>query len=215
MDYNTLIASKSTPGSIANWLNSANLVSVAPTIVEEAEAFIYRRLRHFRMHQEVEDYLDPGDDSIEMPANYLEDRIFRLTGIYSQRLTRKTPEEVKDAYNYDGSGNRVPQQPMIYYNSADRLKMDSPADKPYTYELVYYAQPFSLSVTNVTNWLLQFYPRLFRCACMVGAAEFMKDSGVGNYDRTYWEQQAMDEIGTAQAESDRSVRSMQVGAILI
>jgi hypothetical protein len=50
---------------------------------------------------------------------------------------------------------------------------------------------------------------------MAAACEFAKDNGQGQYDRTYWDQLAQDEIDKAQAESDRARRGTVAGAILI
>lgn len=215
MDYTTLIGAKTLSGSIANWLNSASLVPVAPTIVEEAESFVYRRLRHWRMLAEVTGTLTVGNDYLSISAitNYLEDKTLRLQGlvnnsVYNQRIMRRTPEQVKQAYSYDSSGTRVNQTPQIFYNNGTQFKFDSPPDLAYPYELMFYQQPAALSV-SLTNWVTTYYPKMFRYACMVGAAEFMKDAGVGNYDRTYFEQEAEKEIAVAMIESDRQQRSLE------
>lgn len=221
MDYTTLVASKSTAGSIANWLNSSLLQDAAPTIIAEAESFVYRRLRHWRMITETTGVLTVNQDYLLISAvtRYLEDKTLWLNGlvggtVYQQRVVRKTLEEVKANYQFSSAGSRVQQTPMIMYNNGTQLKFDSPPDLAYPYELTYYQQPAALSGSNTTNWLTDTYPRLLRCACMAGAAEFMKDSGTGNYDRTYWEENAMAEIDTAMAESDRAQRSLEVGMIL-
>jgi len=80
--------------------------------------------------------------------------------------------------------------------------------------LIYYQQLAALSSSG-DNFLTTMYPRLMRCACMAAASEFVKDSGQGNFDRTYWENEAEKEIMMAQAESDRQARSIVAGMILI
>lgn len=216
MDYTTLTADKNTAGSIANWANSSQLQAAASTIVAEAEAFIYRRLRHWQMLVEVNGVsMATGNDNIGVPANFLEVKSFYITGVNFAKLTLKTEEEVKAAYQYDGSGNRVNQQPEIFYFNSTQIKFDSPPDQDYPYEFVYYGQPTPLSASNPTNFLTATYPRLMRCACMSQASEFMKDAGMGNYDRTYWDQAALAEIDAAQTESDRSRRAIEVGMILV
>jgi hypothetical protein len=54
-----------------------------------------------------------------------------------------------------------------------------------------------------------------RLACMAAACEWAKDSGQGNFDRTYYDQLAQDEIDKAQAESDRAKRATIAGMMLI
>ena len=221
LSYSTLIADKSTDGSIARWLNHSSIQGDADNIVAEAEAWIYRDLRHWRMLTQTTGTMtaNPGGqptvtDYIPLPTDYLEDKVFYITGTNYQKMTRKTMEEVIASYGYDGNGYRIVQQPMIFYNDGTNINFDSPPDQAYPYLLNYYQQPASLATSNV-NWLTQFYPRLLRCACCMGAAEFMKDVGQGNYDRTYWAQQAAMELQKAQIESDRSVRSQEIGAIII
>jgi hypothetical protein len=220
INYTALVGSKTTDGSISSWLNHSAIQAVADTIVAEAEAAIYRELRHWRMLTSTTGTMtsNPGGQStvtdyIPIPADYLEDKVFYITGVNYQKMTRKTIEEVIAAYGYDGSGYRVVQQPMWYFNDQTNIKFDSPPDFAYPYLLYYYQQPASLATTN-TNFITQFYPRLLRCATCAAAAEFMKDAGVGNYDRTWWVEQFQIEIQKAQIESDRSVRSQEIGMIL-
>ena len=222
MDYTSLIGSSSTGGSIANWGNTSQLVSAAPTIVAEAESFIYRRLRHWQMVAELDGQTMTIDsDTLALPTTdsndnaiiFLEPKSLYIVGTNFSKLTMKTEEEVKSSYSYDSSGNRIQQMPEIYYFNATGIRMDSAADQAYPYELVYYQQLAPLSVTT-TNFLTSSYPRLVRCACMAAACEFMKDAGMGNFDRTYWAQAAMAEMQIAQAESDRAARAMEVGMIL-
>lgn len=220
LSYSSLIAPKSTVGSIAGWLNHSLIETNAPTIVFEAEAWIYRGLRHWRMVVQTTGAMtlnSPGGaspvDYIALPEDYLEDRVLYITGTSFQKQTRKTMEEVIAAYGYDGSGYRIVQQPMVYFSDSTNIKFDSPPDQAYPYLLYYYQQPQALATTNV-NWLTKFYPRLVRCATCMAAAEFMKDVGQGTYDRTYWAQQAQMELDKAQVESDHSVRSQNIGMIL-
>lgn len=215
MDYTQLIASDSTAGSIANWINHASAQASATSILEEAESLIYRKLRHWRMLAETTGVFSIGNDFITLPTRYLQDKTFFITGTNFQKLTRKLPEVVKLAYQYDGNGVRVNQQPLVFYNNATQFKFDSPSDLAYPYELMFFQQPEALGPSNLTNFLTVYYPRLMRCACMLGAAEFMKDIGQGNYDRTYWETETQIEIDKAQTESDMAVRSMEEGAVLV
>ena len=219
--WTTLTGASTVDGSIAGWLNHSSITGVADTIVADAEAFIYRDLRHWRMLTSTTGTFTSNaggsptvTDYIAIPADYLEDKVLYVTGIYYQKMERRTMEEVIAAYGYDGSGYRIPQQPMWYFNDQTNLKFDSPPDQAYPYLLYYYQQPQALSASNTTNFLTQFYPRLLRCACCALAAEYMKDAGQGNYDRSYWEQAAMLELSKAQVESDRSFRSQELGMIL-
>jgi len=222
ISYTTLIGAKTVAGSIAGWLNHDSVVAQAPTILMNAEAAIYRRLRHWRMLKKATASMtanNPGGasptDYIAIPSDYLEDKVIYLAGTNACKLTRKTMEEVISSYDYDGSGFRIPSRPVIYFNDATNILFDSPPDSAYPYLMYYYAQPAALDGSNLTNFITIFYPRLLQCTCCLMAAEFMKDVGVGNYDRTYWAQQAQAELDIANVESDRSTRSQELGMIIL
>jgi hypothetical protein len=143
----------------------------------------------------------------------LEPAMLLTTGQYFQIMPQKPYQDVVANWTYDGSGNRVKQQPLMYYFDSTYLQFDSPPDLTYTYAFLYFQQPAPLS-QSITNFITQYYPRLMRLCCMAAASEWAKDSGVGNYDRTYWDQLAQDEIDKAQEESDRARRATEAGMII-
>lgn len=214
MDYATLVNTSATAGSIANWINASTVQASAATIVAEAESFIYRRLRHWQMQTSATGSMTTGNDTIALPTNFLEPKTLYITGINYAKLTMKTEQEVKASYQYDGTGTRVSQKPSIFTFDSTGIRMDSPPDQTYPYELIYYVQPTALSSAS-TNWVTTYYPRLMRCACMIGACEFVKESGQGNFDRTYWEQATLAEIDVAAQESDRSQRAVEFAGIVL
>lgn len=215
MDYNQLVAGKGVPGSISTWVNDSRIPNDTPEIVLEAESWIYRRLRHWKMlTTPIAGTLVIGQDNIPNPADMLEPFFLVITGQFQQTIVQKTPQEVILNWAYDGNGNRVQQQPIMFYFDQANLNFDSPPDQAYPYAFVYFQQPAPLA-QSISNFLTQTYPRLMRCACMAAATEWMKDSGQGTFDRTYWDQLAMDEIEKAQMESDRAKRGTVAGAVLI
>lgn len=206
-------------GSVARFINhpsvSTQVNGDVVNIIQETESLLYRRLRHFRMLAPTTGTFTTSQSSLSLPSDYLEDKFFMITGTAYSKLTRKTMQELLSMYCYDGSGNRVVTQPNYYTNDYNSFQFDSPSDQTYPYLLYYYQQPLALSAANTSNFLLTTYPRLFRCATMAQAAEYMKDSGMGNYDRTYWVQMTEAEIDAAQKESDRQERSVDAGMQLI
>lgn len=216
MNYAQLVAANNQPGSIATWVNSSTIVKDAPEIVVEMESWVYRRLRHWRMLTDpIDGAMVIGQDYIDSPSDLLEPFLLWTTGQYQQIMPQVPAQQVIMAWQYTGTGTaRVQQQPRTYYQGNDTLRFDSPPDQTYDYNLIYFQQPAPLSETG-SNFLTNTYPRLVRCACMAAACEWMKDSGQGNYDRTYWDQAAQDEIDKAQEESDRAKRATVAGMILI
>lgn len=156
-----------------------------------------------------------GADQIAVPSDMLEPDVFMITGVNQQWLTMKTQEEVLANWQYDSSGNRVQQQPLIYYFNQSYIQLDSPPDQQYPYLLTYYQQPAALSGSNATNFLTSRYPRLLRAACMMAGAEWTKESNQGQYDRTYWMQIAQEALDKAQSDSDRAKRATSTSAVFI
>lgn len=220
MTWTQLTASKSTAGSVANWLNNSQVTSgtggVADTLLQEAMNWITGSgLKHWRAFTSATGTLTIGNDYIAQPSDFYEADIFYLTGLYFQRLDMKTAQQVIASWSYDGSGARIQAQPMFYYVGQGTLQFETCADQAYAYQLWYYQNVADLSDSNQTNFLTKYYARLVRCAVMAHAAEWAKDSGMGNYDRGYWLQQALMEQEAAQADSDRSRRATEFAAQIV
>lgn len=222
MDWPTLVGASTVSGSIANWMSKASIGGggaggVADTILQEAQAWIYRRLRHWQMlTAPISFNLVQGTDTIPFPTNFLEpDSIWYLINNSPYWLTQKLPNQIYLAWLFDQNGNRIQQPPVIFSFNGSQIQLDSPPDQNYPAFITYYQQPSNLSQSNPTNFLTTTYPRLLRVACMAGACEWAKDNGQGQFDRTYWDQVAMDEISVAQAESDRARRGAVNAGVLI
>lgn len=215
MNYAQIVGTTGTPGSLAAWLNDSRIPNDVPEIVIEAESWIYRRLRHWKMlTPPTPGTMTVGQDFITNPADMLEPFLLVLTGQYQQNITQRTPQEVVMNWSYDGQGNRVQQTPQMFWFDQAAMRFDSPPNLAYNYMLMYFQQPAPLATTQ-TNFITATYPRLMRCALMAAGCEWMKDSGQGTFDRTYWDQLAQDEIEKAQMESDRAKRGTVSGAVLI
>ena len=216
-----MTGSVTTPGSIANFLNNSQVTSgaggVADTLLQEAMAWISGSgLKHWRtLSTPQTGTLTIGQPYFAPPADLYEPNIFYLTGTNYQVMSQKTPQEVIANYSYDGNGDRIQQQPIMYYFDDTYFQLDSPPDQEYPYLLVYYKDVAELSADNETNFLTQYYPRLVRCAVMAHASEWAKDSGTGAYSRDYWVQQALMEQQAAQADSDRGRRGIEFSDVLI
>lgn len=223
ISWTVLTSSSTTAGSIANWMSKASITSgpsgVADYIVGEAESWIYRRLRHWRMltpPQAIVFTLNSDTLAISGFSGFLEPfDLWYLNSGAPQWMAQKTPSEVYQSWSYNADNTRVSQPPIIYSFNDTSIQFDSPADQAYPAYLTYYQQLPALSGSNDTNFLTSIYPRLMRCACMAAACEWAKDNGQGNFDRTYWDQLAENEIFIAQQESDRARRGAVNAGVLI
>lgn len=201
MDYSTLIAAKGTAGSIRNWINRDT--TDPDTVLTDAQGLIYTGLRHWKMKAESVGTMTASATSVPLPSDFLDGRGgLRLTGIYAARLRQAGEDAVQSRWQYDDSGNREVGTPCSYYLSGTVAVLDFVADQAYPYLFSYYQRPAALSTSTTTNFLTNEYPRLLRTACMLIAAEFEKEVGQGQYDRTYWQQQLDKQLGEVQAASD-------------
>lgn len=221
MSWTQLVGSRTTAGSIANWLNNSQITGgaggVADTLLQEAMNWITGSgLKHWRMvPPPVLGTMTIGNSYIDLPDDFYEANIFYITGNNYQKMTMKTPQEVIGNYSYDANGDLMQAQPTMYYVDQSTMQFESAADQAYTYLLVYYQNVAELSADNQTNFLTKYYARLVRCAVMAHAGEWAKDSGTGAYDRGYWVQQAQYEQQMAQADSDRSRRATEFAGVLV
>lgn len=202
MRYDELIGDRQTHGSIRNWINNSSIPST--TVLTEAQAWIYQRLRVRQMLKTDTGTLTAGtDDSITLPSDFRQPKTLMFTGTATTGKWRPrlyTLEEVLDAFEWDGDGNRTQGAPQRWAVDATKIQFEVVVDKAYPYRLDYYAALEALGPTNTTNFLTDEYPTLLRCACLFKAAEFLR----AERDRAYWANQALREIAEADIESDKA-----------
>lgn len=224
LTWNILTGSSTTSGALARWLNKSTLTSGvggdADLLLQEATSWIFTRLRHHKMlTAPINAAMVVGNDQIVVPADMLELDFMMIAGVvngtfYQQELTQKPTNQIYRAWTYDGTGARIQQTPLIYSFNQSYIQLDQQPDLAYPYVYTYYQLPAVLSSGNTTNFLTTFYPRLLRCVCMMMGAEWTKEANQGQFDRTYWEQQAADELNAAQAQSDRARRAINGGVTI-
>jgi len=219
--WNTLTGTTNTAGAIARWLNKSTLTSGvggdADLILSEATSWISTRLRHWeQLTAPISGTMatGAGSDQIALPSSpaMQEPDMIWIAGVvsgqfYQQELTQIAPTQLYRSWNFDASGNRVAQTPIAYTFNKDYIQLDSPPDLAYPYFITYYMEIPDLSSTNTTNFLTAGYQRLLRVVTMMLGAEWAKESNQGQYDRTYWEQQANDELMNVQEQSDQARRA--------
>ncbi len=221
MDFSTLCGPKGVPGSVADILNNSLIAPSVPYFIQEAESLIYRRLRHWRMlSAPTTATMTPGTSTLTLPSDFLDPYMLYLTsssgvpGYGPMLIKLATPEQVIARYSYNGA-SRNQMTPTMYYFDGNAINLDNVPDLAYPYSLIYYQQPAPLTTLNITNWVTQYYPRLFRAAVMAQAVEWTKESGSGQFDRTYWFGIVEAEIEKAQEESDLSRRSASASSGMV
>lgn len=221
MTWTSLVGASTTAGSIARWVNRRDLdANDAQAILDEAISWISARLRHWQMLSTPQTgTMTAGQDYLTVPTDLQEPNFFMIAGtvsgvFYRQEVVLKLPNDVYRSWAYDGTGTRLQAMPRIYSFNKSRYQFDAQPDLAYPYTYTYYQEIAALSGSNTTNFLTTGYPRLIRCATMMNAVEYIKEAGQGQYDRTYWAQQAANELAQAQTESDNARRGSQVDIIV-
>lgn len=167
MNYTTLIADKSTAGSIKSWVNH-NLLDVVQ-IVEEAEALIAQTLRVREMRASTPLSLALGDSSTALPTGFLDP--ISLKDITNEiLLSPRTEHWIEDARGYD-SGVLLSGTPANYAIFDEAFQFEYKYDAAATLRLVYFKKWTALSSAG-TNFLTDRYPHLLRTAVMAKAWEF-------------------------------------------
>ena len=211
MTYTILTGAKSVAGSIASWVNNSSFP--ASTVLEEAEAWIYGRLRVREMLTALDGTMVTGaaGATIPLPDDFEAMSWLGYRGQWTGRIAPLPPDELQDLRQFDASNGYVlaPGQPFRYSLRGTVVEFPRAPDQPYTYRQVHYARPAPLSSSNETNWLTRRAPRLVRQACCAFASEFMKAEG----EKLYWlnlAQAAIDELNaTSDGEMGGLIADMQ------
>ena len=211
--YPDLIAAKGTVGSIKRWVNN-NTVDSA-TIVTEAEAWIYSRLRDRRMLTSTSGTLGTAVDTLALPARFKQWKhfMFEASGTTAKSIpVRKTLEFVLDRFSYQGDGSRETGLPLYWATDAENMQFEKKNDKARPFRLTYYQALASLSTATggTTNFLTEDYPTLLRKVCMGFANEFLKDER----EKVYWLKLAEAEINEANVESDEDLVAADIQMIV-
>lgn len=197
LTYSILTGTRQTDGSIKNWVN--NGLVPATTILTEAEAEIYKRLRVRQMLIRTTGTLALAASSISLPSDYRSLFSFMFTGVDKDTLRKRLIWQIEEMWQYDSDGNRIQEKPRFYAASESDIEFDTEADQAYLYQFRYYGAGAALAeLTNETNFLTSTYPTMLRYACLYRAFEHLRNTK----ERTYYKTLMESEIFTANQESD-------------
>ncbi len=203
INYTTLTGSKSTAGSIANWVNRSDLPT--DNILLEGEAWIYERLRAREMKTQVAFQFDASTSEEALPSDFL-DPIQYLPYEWDDPLLYVNEEYYRPPR--DSSGALFSGSPTMWTILGETAYVDVTCDSNFGGMLLYYKRPEALSGSNETNFLTVKYPTLMRHVLMMKAYEHMKDSSrEGAY-----EARALRHLADAKVTDDLSRRTQHVPA---
>jgi hypothetical protein len=198
MDYNTLIAAKSTAGSIRNWVNYDKVDPV--TVLAEAQAEIFDRMRVREMRTlDTSIVTAAGVEKYALPPSFL-DPVRPLTDNQGNAYVFKTEGELMRRRNYDpATGLIVRGTPAFFSIFDEALQFDCAFQSGgLVLNLLCFKSPAPLGPANPSNFLTNRYPHILRRACQMRAADFMDD------DAAFARHQARldDDIAIAMANND-------------
>jgi len=168
--YAILTGADTVPGSIKQWANSGQIP--ADQILEEAQQWIYARLRVREMIYSESVSIAEGASEVNYPVDFQDPLSFKLDGdqddldYVQENLLGRTYDDA-DHTVYTGR----PQRWAVFDGM---VQFDVAADDAYTGRLVYYGTPPLLSGSVQTNFLTDRYGFLLRKACLALAYDHRK-----------------------------------------
>ena len=169
--YSTLVAAKTTSGSIKNWVMRSDIP--VTDILTEAEAFIYQKLRVREMMTMEEIAVVATNYKASLPSGFLDP--IKLTPYgWGDPLPYLGEEKFVPLREEDGT--RIEDaSPSCWTVIGTEMWFDIALTAAFGGDLLYYKQPTELSGSNETNFLTTRYPTILRHACESFAYEHMKD----------------------------------------
>lgn len=209
MDYATLVAPKTTLGSIASWVNYSDAKLPVASILSEAQQFIFQRLRVNEMKEIQTLALTAGAASVAIPS-----RLLSVLNLQDQHMVRLRPRDIKsliDRRSYDDNGAVIQADaPLFYSKTGTTLEFDMAPDANINLTLTGFFSPYLLGDgtggTVTTNFLTSKYPTLLRYACLMFVADYLNDDE--KYQRYTKNYQAAET--TAMEATDMDLMGMQV-----
>jgi hypothetical protein len=169
-DYSTLVAGKSTEGSIKAWGGHALLES--ERILTEAQAYIYQRLRVREMRTTATLSFSSGDSSKSL-ASVSSNGFLDPIGLKFDGDAEDLPYVHENGLMRlrDANGALQTGYPSRWSIVDEQIQFDVALDQDLTARLMFYETPAPLSASNETNFLTKRFPTLLRRACLMFAWE--------------------------------------------
>lgn len=179
MSYTSLVADKSTTGSIKSWMNYGKIDSEG--VLEDAQAMIYERLRANSMIISDAFPIKVGASSLDAPDDFIE-------AILVKDLTNQFDLEERDIVLLEGMRSYTNAvldsgDPAFYCQSDEALNFDCKTTTTWTAKVYYFSVPAALSASNPTNFITRRHPQLLRMACLATAARHNHDDDIFNREQ--------------------------------
>jgi hypothetical protein len=167
--------------TIASYLARSDLTVQIPDFIQLAETRLRRELRIRQMLKVVTTATVAGDNTVELPSDYLQMRDLHLNTNPVQTLTYQSPSNF-----YRNTNAAISATPLQYTVLAQEFQFAPIPDGIYTLQMIYYATPPYLSSTNSSNVFLANCPDLLLYGAL-GEAEpyLMNDARLQTWASLY------------------------------
>lgn len=184
INYDTLVASKDTQGSILNRINYARLDP--EQILDEAEGMLYTHLRTREMRKEATFTIPAGVDFYPVPDRFMDPiSLYSSDQLYNVTLI---PEFELHRIRVFTNGVLEQGTPFSYAlfgpddSDAMHINFDFKTSEEERYRYLFFQQPAPLSSSNQTNFITSRYPQLMWAAIEAMAFNIRHDDA--NYERS-------------------------------
>lgn len=160
-------------GTLADWLNRADLTMQIPSFIAMAEAMFNNDMRGRTQRGTVTADAVIGTQYAPVPVDYLEMQSLFLPGMQFPKLEFLTQSQINSPEYYNRWG--ASGTPRYFTTVGQQIKLLPTPTMDYTFEMTYYAMLPPLGIVNETNWLLAFYPNIYLYGSLLQAAPFLKN----------------------------------------
>ena len=167
--------------SIGNYLARSDLTSQIPDFITFAENRLRRELRIRQMLKSVTTATVSGDNTIEIPSDFLQARDFVVMTNPIQPLSYSSPSALSNDPRTSEVG-----VPKSYTILANDFQVSPPPDGVYTVKLLYYSAPAYLSSSNTSNTFLTTAPDALLYASLIEAEPYLyNDARINTWGTMY------------------------------
>ncbi len=204
MDYTTLIADKSTEGSIKYFVRHGEVPS--EFILERAQSAIYSLLRVREMLTRAQGTILEDATTLAMPTGFLHPVLLMRRGEYKGEIDILDQQHFESRVAEDAAGDLYEGTPSQCTFDDTMFYFDVKADQDYLYRLWYMKSPDLLSPSNTTNFLTSRYSHILEAMCKSYAWAHRQDKE----QEAGWLEKATGYIAKASEEFDMFNQSLRM-----
>jgi hypothetical protein len=202
--FTTLVAAKSDLNSIRAWVNHGDVP--AESIVSEAQAFIYSKLRTRELRKRITGSIISGVSNFAIPSGYLASLRLRVVHPVAGIMPLKQLpwHDHEDMLVIAPDGSLPVAMPQFFATDADQVYLNTVTDAALSYRWWIYQTPAPLSSTNKDNFLTTKYPHILDSTCRSLAQRYWRSAN----EADTWLKIALDGIETANQMADQELSDM-------